>query len=206
MSTSHKSDIITPNICQGNDKLYILYDIITPDVEEQLIKYLNNQTWSTVSSSSNSRRVIHFGRSYNYKSRKDDGPSGVSPIPPEIKHIADHLIKYGIMPRVEQVIINEYLPGQNISAHSDIPAYGDVIVSLGIGESANFIFRGISKNKGQVMKIVHPSRSLLVFGGIYRHDFTHEIPGRKTIDMPDGSRVKKHATRISLTMRYMQTK
>lgn len=135
---------------------------------------------------------------------KDIGSSNAEPIPNELKFVIDHLIKHKIVPRIDQIIVNHYKPGQGISAHTDISDYGDIILSLGLGEDTNFLFRG----ENEVVKALHPRRSLLVFGGKYRHKYTHEIPGRKTVDYPyninDGKILKKQNDRISLTMRYMK--
>lgn len=191
-------EVIIPFISNGADQLYVSQNLITPEMEQQLIEQLLKESWFSVGSGANSRRVIHFGRRYDYHARKDAGDTTL--IPNYIQFIIDHLIAQGVMPRVEQVIVNEYLPGQSIAAHSDIQAYGDTIASIALGEDTNFIFRGAN----QVIKAYQPRRSILVMAGTYRNNYTHEIPARKTVDLPDGSRRSKTNARISLTLRYMK--
>lgn len=45
--------------------LYIIYDVITKETENEIIKWLDTQKWS----SSISRRTQHYGYEYNYYSK-----------------------------------------------------------------------------------------------------------------------------------------
>lgn len=199
--------VIIPAIYSGPDNLDQLYcseKIITVEVEKQLLQLLEKEEWTTAGHTSTSRKVIHFGRKYNYVTRRDDGDSSAPPFPAYLQGIADHLVQAGVIPRIEQCIINAYEPGQGINAHTDIDSYGDIIISLALGEDTNFIFR--NKETGQEIHAYHPRRSLLVMGGIYRHNYTHEIKNLVNVTKPDGSKVRKLNTRVSLTFRYMKKK
>ncbi len=196
---------IIPSINKGKDQLYVLTDIVSAEMEVELIDYFNTQPWQTVGSGPKSRRVQHYGRRYDYKRRADGGLT--TPFPPLVKQVTNHLAKYNVMPPAEQCIVNEYQPGVGISTHTDIKAYGRTIVTLGLGEDTNFIFRGVknTEHSGQIIRAYHPRRSLLVMSGIYRYYYSHDIPARKTVDLPSGQRKKKVNIRISLTLRTMES-
>ena len=61
----------------------------------------------------------------------------VGELPEWLKILSEKLYQEGYMPKIaDQVIVNEYLPGQGISAHIDCePCFQDTIVSLSLGSS-----------------------------------------------------------------------
>ena len=42
-----------------------------------------------------------------------------------------------------QLIVNEYTPGQGISAHTDAKIFGDNIITLSLGSHCGFVFTKI---------------------------------------------------------------
>ena len=81
------------------------------------------------------RRVQHYGFKYNYKARKVDMDMHIGELPEWLNRLSEKLYEDGYMPEVaDQVIVNEYLPGQGIASHIDCePCFEDTIVSLSLG-------------------------------------------------------------------------
>jgi alkylated DNA repair dioxygenase AlkB len=96
----------------------------------------------------------------------------------------------------DQVIINEYLPGQGISPHTDcIPCFGKTIASLSLGSPCVMDFcKGIEKHS-----LMLERRSLLVLLDGARYEWQHGILARKT-DKHDGQIINR-TRRLSLTFR-----
>src|SRR5262249_764658 len=64
------------------------------------------------------RRKICFGYRYDYASRSIACQLG--PLPPILRDLSEDLCTEGLMTyAADQVIVNEHLPGQGISAHVD---------------------------------------------------------------------------------------
>src|SRR3954470_5009303 len=74
------------------------------------------------------RRVQHYGHRYDYGSRGVGG-APAPPLPGWAVTLAERLHGDGHFDRPpDQVIGNEYLPGQGISAHVDrVPCFGPVV-------------------------------------------------------------------------------
>ena len=122
----------------------------------------------------------------------------LGPLPNWGAVVAEDLYAHGIMPRVpEQLLINEYLPGQGITFHRDAFCYEDTIVSLSLGTAYTMEFMRLEDGK-RVQKYLDP-RSLLVLTGTARWDWKHAIPKRKS-DVVKGKRVLR-GRRISMTFR-----
>jgi alkylated DNA repair dioxygenase AlkB len=161
-------------------------DYITPEEEAYLIHEIDARPWSNVLK----RRVQHYGYEYNYKSRN--------------LVVAESIPRWPIVERIEreffrpeQVIINEYLPGQGISKHIDADKFGEPIISLSLGSPCVMTFRQGDVSQDVLLK----PRSLLIMSGESRWKWTHEIPPRKK-DKVNGTVVKRER-RISLTFRRL---
>lgn len=101
----------------------------------------------------------------------------------------------------DQVIANEYLPGQGISAHVDCePCFGAVIASVSLLSATEMQFRDLRTSEARA--VILAPRSLLVLAGPARHDWTHAIPARRS-DVIDGVRIAR-GRRVSLTFRTMR--
>tara|TARA_R110002072_G_scaffold34485_6_gene103114 strand:+ start:561 stop:1127 length:567 start_codon:yes stop_codon:yes gene_type:complete len=148
------------------------------------------------------RRVQHYGWRYDYRARAIDRSMRLGPLPDWLLPLADSVRRKGGFGREpDQVIVNEYLPGQGISAHVDCePCFGPVIASLSLGGSAEMIFR--HRGTGEVANQILEPRSLLVLSGAARNDWTHAIPIRKS-DLMDGAR-QPRTRRVSLTFRTVR--
>lgn len=89
------------------------------------------------------RRVQHYGWRYDYRARRVTADMHLGPLPGWLAPLS---ARVGALPEFEQspdqVIVNEYLPGQGISAHVDCePCFGPAIASLSLGGSAEMDFR-----------------------------------------------------------------
>ncbi|MCA9719723.1 MAG: alpha-ketoglutarate-dependent dioxygenase AlkB [Myxococcales bacterium] len=152
------------------------------------------------------RRVQHYGWRYDYKARAVRAQDYLGPLPAWSLALARRLADPELMGREpDQLIVNEYTPGQGISQHVDRPVFGPVIVSLSLGSACVMKFtRGGARGSAvDARELVLPRRSLLVLRGPARSDWRHAIPARQG-DPIDGRRVPR-ARRVSLTFRTVPT-
>lgn len=169
--------------------LQYLPDFISVDEEQALIETIDRQPWL----SDLKRQVQHYGYKYDYKARTVTTDSYLGPLP-------DWLIptEQKLPFKPDQAIVNEYLPGQGISAHVDcVPCFADSIASLSLGSGAVMQFV-----KGQEKHDLYlEPRSLITLSGPARYEWTHAIPARKS-DVVDGFKIER-GRRVSLTFRTM---
>lgn len=145
------------------------------------------------------RRVQHFGYLYDYRARTVNADAYLGTLPGWLETLAERLVTRGyVVDFPDQVIANEYLPGQGISAHIDCaPCFDDTIISISLLSQCEMVFRERSGSRSLAV-VLHP-RSGIVLKGASRYDWTHEIPARKS-DVVDGTKVDRRR-RISLTFR-----
>lgn len=145
------------------------------------------------------RRVQHYGFKYDYRARKVNHDMRIGELPEWLKELSKKLRKDEYMPEVaDQVIINEYLPGQGIASHIDCePCFKGTISSLSLGAGCvmNFTHR-YDRRKEQVW--LEP-RSLLVMSGEAREKWMHGITARRS-DVREGQ-THPRGRRVSLTFR-----
>lgn len=169
--------------------LYLVKDFITENEEENLIRLLDSKPWLTVLK----RRVQQYGRSYDY-SRKVLGTAPA--IPQELKNLGSKIPHFDKEP--DQVIVNEYKPGQGILAHTDhYRHFGPVVASISLGHEVPMIFR----NDDEEVTVFLPRRSVVILTGDARRVWTHEIPARRKDNLPGAERVVERNRRISITYR-----
>lgn len=139
------------------------------------------------------RRVQHYGFRYDYKARKVDKSMYLGPLPEFGAAIAHRLLSegyLGVLP--DQLIVNEYVRGQGISAHIDCePCFGESIAMVSLGWAYEMDFR----RESECQSILLERGSLLIICGEARHDWMHEIKPRKS---DKGIRRER---RVSLTFR-----
>ena len=148
------------------------------------------------------RRVQHYGYRYNYRARSASAADHLGPLPSWLGPLCERLCREQIFQdRPDQVIVNEYEPGQGISAHIDcLPCFGPVIVSLSLGGPVPMQF--LDPLSGERREQVLAPRSLLVLTGPARSAWQHAIPARKS-DIIAGVR-RPRTRRVSLTFRTMR--
>jgi alkylated DNA repair dioxygenase AlkB len=145
------------------------------------------------------RRVQHFGYRYDYRARTVSFSDHLGAMPDWLSCLSQRLVRDNIFDRLpDQVIVNEYLPGQGISPHVDcIPCFGETIAIVSLGGSIAMSFRHSATDECHEM-ILRPG-SLLSLSGQARYDWKHGIPARKS-DVISGVRVPR-SRRVSLTFR-----
>ena len=145
------------------------------------------------------RRVQHYGFKYDYRARKVNHDMRIGELPEWLNRLSKKLYKDGHMPEVaDQVIVNEYLPGQGISSHIDCePCFKDTIVSLSLGSDCVMDFTNKSDKKK--IPVWLAPRSLVVLSGEARDTWLHGISARKS-DEWDGQKYERKR-RVSLTFR-----
>src|ERR1700761_7123403 len=81
------------------------------------------------------RRVQHYGYRYDYKARKVDASMYLGPLPDLARPLSARLVADGFMAAApDQLIVNDYLPGQGITPHVDcVPCFGPVVCSITLG-------------------------------------------------------------------------
>ncbi|MFI0349496.1 alpha-ketoglutarate-dependent dioxygenase AlkB [Actinomadura sp. 9N407] len=144
------------------------------------------------------RRVQHYGHRYDYGRRGVDG-TPAPPLPGWALTLAQRLYEDGPFDRPpDQVIVNEYLPGQGISAHVDrVPHFGPVVASVSLLSACVMEFTH-PQDKTRVPVRLDPG-SLCIMTGPARFTWRHAIPARKTDPDPNG-RVPR-GRRLSVTLR-----
>ena len=179
--------------------LYYIPDYLTVQEQQEIMKYLRKtKKWQTVGKSYSSRRVIQFGYSYSYDRT---GVKKIEELPEyfqklvDIEHVNGVLNKELLTEDMEQLIINEYKPGQGIHPHIDHYKYfGPIIVCLTIGSGIGIDFTRVDDPSIGKQVYVKPG-SLYIMSGESRSIWRHGIK-RGKYDGPI-----KRGIRYSLTYR-----
>ena len=176
--------------------LRCIKNYITADRHDKLLAQVDEQPWLD----DIKRRVQHYGFKYNYRARKVNYDMHIGELPRWLEELSKELYKDKYMPEVaDQVIVNEYLPGQGISAHIDCePCFKDTIVSLSLGSNCVMNFTNKLDRAKRIPIWLEP-RSLVVMKGEARYQWLHSIPARGW----DEWEREKHPRerRVSLTFR-----
>jgi alkylated DNA repair dioxygenase AlkB len=136
------------------------------------------------------RRVQHYGYKYDYKARSIDPSMRVGPLPPFAVRLAERLFACGLISEApDQAIVNEYQPGQGISAHVDCePCFKSTIVTVSLGSACEMDF--IRVESGEIRSTLLAPGSALVLSGSARYDWKHRIMARRSDHgVPRGRRV-----------------
>jgi alkylated DNA repair dioxygenase AlkB len=160
-------------------------DFLSEQEEINITDFLHTIEWDITLQ----RRTQHYGYKYDYhiKNKLVD----TVPIPDELQYVVERLHdKYQV--RFNQLIVNEYEPGQGISPHIDnMVLFDDTVISISLGSSCIMKF-----TKGdETHDVLLERRSLVCLQGDARKKWKHSIPARKRDN--DIERM----VRISLTFR-----
>lgn len=188
--TYSKRKVAEDNQIRG---LFYVQDYITDIQEQDLLKKIDSQEWDH----SLKRRVQHYGYRYSYRDRQIDKSSATKVVAPKwLNNLAHQLHIDNITPyKPNQIIINEYMPGQGIAPHIDIPgAFAEVICSLSLGSNCIMDFTKDIK----ISRILH-RRSLVILESDARYQWKHSIPARKNDKM--GGNIIPRSRRVSITFR-----
>ena len=176
--------------------LRYIENYITEIQHDWLLAEIDKQEWLP----DLKRRVQHYGFKYDYKARKVNRDMHIGELPEWLKRLGQKLRKDGHMQEVpDQVIVNEYKPGQGISGHIDCqPCFKNTIASLSLGASCVMDFTHKFDKTRRIPVWLAP-RSIVVLSDEARYEWLHGIAARKS-DEWDGHKYERHR-RISLTFR-----
>ena len=164
---------------------------ISEKEELRLVKSIDRLPWDTRWR----RRIQPYGGLYG---TRGDAP----PIPAWGKRLAERLLADGITDVCfDQMLVNEYLPGQGIAAHLDYQPYGRTIVSLSLLSPYVMDFYHTSI-EGRRSLLLEP-RSLVVLSDEARYQWKHGIAPRKS-DIWQGISFQR-GRRLSVTFRFLNS-
>lgn len=170
-------------------------NFISVDNELDLIHTIDSQPWCK----DLERRTQHYGYKYDYTRKTINSDLYLGPIPQWLEKYCFKLYDKKIFHKLpDQVIINEYKPGQGINKHVDcIGCFGGTIASLSLNSTCAMTLENIyNKKAGQ---IALAPLSLLVLAGEARYEWSHGIHAR-TEDFI-ANQIIPRSRRISLTFR-----
>lgn len=170
--------------------LRYLPDYLSASEQSEFLDLLDAQLWL----SELKRRVQHYGYVYDYKKRAVDPSMYLGALPDWIQPLAQRLRDDGHIAVVpDQLIVNEYLPGQGISPHVDcVPCFGDTILSISLGTPCVMDFTSLRRN--QHVPVLLEAGSLVVMKEESRYQWKHGIAPRlrdlyQNVEYPRGRRV-----------------
>ena len=174
--------------------LQLYHDFISKSMEEELIREIDSQTW-----------VIDYNRRLQYYGYRNEleAPYGLIPFPVSMPPLIYKLSQYIVAQKIvsiqpDQVIINEYAPGEGLRPHKDRNYFENQICGVNLGSGC--IMRYIKIGGGhEVVDMEAPRRSVYVMQDDARYRWNHSIPARKK-DVVDGA-VKHRERRLSITYR-----
>lgn len=188
-----KPDLKIPDI----SGIFYLSNFISKSEETELLNKIDSQPWIT----DLGRRVQHYGYRYNYKKAKLERNVTLPPIPSWLVRMQKDLMdECSLDLPPNQLIINEYEPGQGIADHIDATDdFGETIIMVSLGSSCVMDFT--LSEAGQKEAVLLERRSLLMVQKDARYKWKHGIAKRKT-DIWNGISYKRER-RVSLTFRHV---
>jgi alkylated DNA repair dioxygenase AlkB len=166
-------------------------EFLRPEEQRRIIAKVDVRPWRD----DIKRRVQHYGYKYNYKARSVDHSMYVGPLPDFALGIAQRLHHRGLVEEMPgQLIVNEYEPGQGISAHIDCkPCFKNTITTVSLGWAYEMDF--IPLATGEVKTALLKPGSALIMRGEARYQWMHRIKARLS------DRGVRRRRRVSLTFR-----
>lgn len=127
------------------------------------------------------------------------GKEGTAPaIPDWAEDLIEKMLLQGLtMRRFDQMLVNEYQPGQGIALHRDYQAYGRTVASLSLLSVCVMDFRHQVTERSEVL-LLEP-RSLLILNDQARYEWEHDIASRKSDVWYDTPVTRER--RLSITFR-----
>lgn len=176
--------------------LFLYPDFINHQQENQLLEAIDQQTWIV----DYSRRLQYYG----YRNELEE-PYNLIPfqvaLPPEIQKFSEQIMEQGLIKQMpDQVIINEYNPGEGIRPHKDRSYFENQICGVNLGSDCVMKFiRGLNL---EIIDVHIPRRSLYIMQDDARKKWSHGIPPRKK-DIVNG--ISQHRERrVSITYRKVK--
>ncbi len=168
---------------------------ITASEEKALLQAIDAAPWIT----DLRRRVQHYGYRYDYTRRSISEHDRIEPLPDWVIALAKRLSIPDYMEAMpDQLIVNEYEPGQGIAPHIDRDCFGPRVAAVSIGGDCLIDLKS-PDDKKDGFSIAALRRSLMIYTGEGRAKWKHGISARFT-DQQDGKKIKR-TRRVSLTFR-----
>lgn len=178
--------------------LLVYPDFIDKSLEEELIHEIDRQIWIV----DYDRRLQYYGYRNELEAPYDLVKFPIH-MPPLIFTLSGKIVEHKIVSiQPDQVIINEYVPGQGIRPHKDRNYFENQICGVNLGSDC--IMRFIKGSGKDVVDVEIPRRSLYVMQDEARYKWKHSIPPRKK-DLVDGN-LQHRERRVSITYRKVITK
>lgn len=180
--------------------LYYYPNFFSTDLAKQLLQELSeSKKWNGVMGDEKSRQVIHYGYIYSYTG-KNEPLTKTDSIPANYMSLFDMKNSLEGLPvgwKPDQLIINQYLPGQGIAGHIDHTVkFGPIVVCGTLGGGVEIEFTRAGHETQHVY--VEPN-SLYIMTGDARYEWKHGIVKRKS-DKVKGKTIPR-TKRVSLTFR-----
>ncbi|WP_417387432.1 alpha-ketoglutarate-dependent dioxygenase AlkB [Gimesia sp.] len=174
-------------------------EFLDPLIEQQLIETIDQTPWLN----DLKRRVQHYGYRYDYRSQSIDTSMQVGRLPTWALSLAETIVGQGYFEQFpDQMIVNEYEPGQGIAPHVDCePCFGNSIASITLGSGCFMKFSEVTGTNRH--SIYLEPRSIIVMSDEARYDWKHSI-SKQNFDDVDGNRIPR-SRRISLTFRTVNS-
>lgn len=176
--------------------LQVYPDFIDLSMEDKLINEIDAQIWVV----DYNRRLQYYGYRNELESPYDLVTFPV-PIPPLIKELSEKIVERNILQsQPDQVIINEYLPGEGIRPHKDRNYFENQICGVNLGSGCIMRFNKVSG--GEVVDVEIPRRSLYLMQDEARYKWKHAIPPRKKDNIDKN--IQHRDRRLSITYRKVR--
>jgi len=176
--------------------LQVVQGYVTENDEAELMRQIDGSPWDTELS----RRRQQYGYEYNHGGRNVRTQTRAAPIPDWLRALTERLVRDKIMnPTPDQVIVNEYVPGQGIAQHLDcVPCFGPIVVGLSLLAPVVMDFR----RQGETIEVPLERRSLVILAEDGRYRWSHAI-AKRTHDTI-GNVVVPRRRRVSVTFRTVK--
>lgn len=169
-------------------------NFISESEQNSLLKKIDSELWLTELK----RRVQHYGYKYDYAKHQINNAMYIAPLPDWSLAVAKRLQQSYSPTLPDQVIVNEYEPGQGIANHIDCKTcFKDTIISLSLGSPCVMEF--INPKKDLKKSLLLEPRSLIILKGEARYEWAHGIAKRKSDNFQ--GQIFKRTRRVSLTFR-----
>jgi alkylated DNA repair dioxygenase AlkB len=176
--------------------LFLYPNFIDEERERQLLNEIDSQIWIV----DYLRRLQYYGYRNELDKPYDLIPFPI-PMPPLIYQLSQEIVEQKILLyQPDQVIINEYVPGEGIKPHKDRAYYENQICGVNLGSGC--IMRFIKGKNEEVIDVEIPRRSLYVMQDDARKKWKHAIPPRKK-DNINGI-LQHRERRVSITYRKVK--
>ena len=191
----------TPVFSNTDEEFYIkglqyIPNFISKFEHDFLLNQIDKQLWLNELK----RRVQHYGYKYDYKFHRINRTMKTLELPEWLSNLSKKLYTEGIFNEIpDQVIINEYLPGQGITNHVDCsPCFSDTIVSLSLGSEC-VMYLTDKDNQEIKNPYLLERRSIIILKEDARYSWMHGIKAVKN-DNYFGKKIVRNR-RVSLTFR-----